>query len=78
MTPQHALQCARGPVPPLRGWPRAPRGGLAQAARSGEREDAHFLGASADDREGRISYLQSRIEKLKELRSRYELEEEAA
>ena len=47
-------------------------------ARSGEREDAQFLGASADDREGRISYLQSRIEKLKELRSRYELEEEAA
>jgi hypothetical protein len=46
-------------------------------ARSGEREDAQFLGASADDREGRISYLQSRIEKLKELRSRYEAEEAA-
>jgi uncharacterized phage infection (PIP) family protein YhgE len=46
-------------------------------ARSGEREDAQFLGASADDREGRINYLQSRIEKLKELRSRYEAEEAA-
>jgi hypothetical protein len=46
-------------------------------ARSGDRDDAQFLGASADDREGRISYLQSRIEKLKELRSRYEAEEAA-
>jgi hypothetical protein len=44
-------------------------------ARSSDRDDA-FLGATADDREGRIGYLQGRIEKLKELRTRYEAEEE--
>ena len=40
------------------------------------REDQHAaLGvASVDDREDRINYLQNRIEKLKELRSRYEAE----
>ena len=40
------------------------------------REDQHAaLGvASVDDREDRINYLQNRIEKLKELRGRYEAE----
>ena len=42
-------------------------------------DDDGFLGAEAHhDREERISYLQSRIEKLKALRSRYEAEEEDA
>ena len=42
-------------------------------------DDDGFLGAEAHhDREERISYLQSRIEKLKALRSRYEEEEEGA